>query len=157
MDIQKTMKLSITDQACEELRKMRGMPLKHEPEPDKVLIVEDNMSDSEILRNHLTGLGCEVYSVPTAIEAMTLLNTWRPAKMVMVDLSLPVGPSGAELIRKVLPTQRVCIVTGYATPELIEAAASVNIPVLIKGKFNKDDLQRVLKLSQATQMKGKEI
>jgi PAS domain S-box-containing protein len=79
----------------------------------KVLIVEDNSEDREVLSAELTHQGANVRASASAAEALTELEHFRPDVLV-ADIGLP-GEDGYSLIRKI----RACSVEhGGLTPAI---------------------------------------
>ncbi len=111
----------------------------------KVLIIEDNPSDAELLSHELEGLGCEVHRADEGVKGIGYVIEWRPAKMIFLDVRLP-GISGVEVIRLlklILPKQPICICTGFSSPEVEEAAKQYGCPILRKPA-SADDLKRIM-------------
>ncbi len=60
-----------------------------------VLVVEDSLTDSEVLTRYLKQVGLTVVSVPSSEEAQVRLQLQKP-DLVILDVILP-GQSGFEL------------------------------------------------------------
>lgn len=100
----------------------------------QILIVDDDKGFVELYREILTGAGHAVEVASKAAEAIDLLS--KPAAdfdVVLIDQKLqgPGGPdSGLELLKTVqnlAPFAKPIIVTGYASPEAIEAAFAAGV------------------------------
>lgn len=115
--------------------------------PPKVLIVDDNSIDAELLSLQLTHIGCEVHKAQEGAAGLDFIMQWRPANMIFIDMSLP-GISGVEVVRilrLILPKQPFCIYTGHATPEVEAAAAHYGCPIL-KKPATPEQIRQIMKL-----------
>ena len=67
----------------------------------KILIVEDDLDIQELLENHLSGAGYDVFSASDGVEAVTLFSK-HEFNLVLLDIMLPKieGYGVCELIRK---------------------------------------------------------
>lgn len=92
----------------------------------RVLVVEDNPVNLELVTELLEQEGCQVLAAPSAEAAISLAATERP-DLVLMDLQLP-GMTGYE-----------------ATRRLKAAPATAGIPVLVLTSFamRGDDLRAV--------------
>jgi len=82
----------------------------------KILVVEDDESQRQVLRIVLHKEGYEALSVPTAEEALELLQK-SPQDLIISDLHLP-GMSGIELLKRVrgeYPGTIVMLMTAFGT------------------------------------------
>ena len=83
---------------------------------EHILLIEDEMSVSEIARDMLTGLG---YTVLTANDGSKGVDTYRSRQgsidLVLLDINMPVmgGKEAFELLRGINRGVRIVIVTGY--------------------------------------------
>jgi len=82
----------------------------------RILLVEDDRSTSNALRQLLTAYGYQVAIVGTVAEALAAIDDslWG----VILDLMLPDG-DGADVLRKLRSVgsqARVCITTGVSSP-----------------------------------------
>lgn len=67
------------------------------PPIPKILVVEDNELNLDMIVRRISNLGIEVRQTETAEEAVKILENWDP-HIVITDLRLP-GMSGLELVR----------------------------------------------------------
>lgn len=84
---------------------------------ERVLIVDDNLTNLKLVRVLLTAEGYDVRTASDAEEAMTVLGAFSPS-LILMDLQLP-GMDGLELTRrlKVDPSTRdavIIAITAYA-------------------------------------------
>jgi len=63
-----------------------------------VLVVEDGLTDMEVISSYLRSFGCSVISAKSSEEAQTKLDDKRP-DMIFLDVILP-GQSGFEMCRE---------------------------------------------------------
>lgn len=64
-----------------------------------VLVVEDSLTDMEIMTRHLQQLGLSVVSANSGEEAQAKLHSQKP-NLIILDVILP-GQSGFELCREI--------------------------------------------------------
>jgi two-component system response regulator MprA len=97
------------------------------PDAPRVLVVEDEPSIRAIITDLLRFEGYEVREAAHGLEALSLLEAWRPDAIVL-DLMMPVmdGWAFAEAAHQVLgPTDVPPILIASASPDLADAAASL--------------------------------
>src|SRR5712671_5195195 len=63
----------------------------------KVLIVDDEVSVSEVLRRLLTKAGYEIQVAPNGAAALELVHSGPPPDLILLDLAMPVM-SGFEVL-----------------------------------------------------------
>ena len=100
----------------------------------RVLLVEDDDDNRELMAEVLESAGYEVVSAPTGAEGLRQLGE-APVQAVVTDVGMP-GMGGLELARKskqLAPRVPVVVVTGYSEREDITSArGSVVDEVLVK-------------------------
>jgi CheY-like chemotaxis protein len=80
----------------------------------RVLIVDDELSVRDLLRDFLTSMGDEVATAASAAEALELVPTFQP-DVILTDMRMP-GMSGADLLgalRGSGVTVPVILITGH--------------------------------------------
>lgn len=96
----------------------------------KVLVVEDNDNERELLAGVLEMAGCEVFSVADGKEAIEFIEMHGQPDVILMDMNMPRlnGPETIAEIRKKVPGDRLPIfgVSGMTQAE-------VNIPVSDRG------------------------
>jgi len=100
--------------AVRRIDRQRRQRLPHGKE--NILIIEDEVSVSEIARDMLTGLGYNVSTVPDGRAGVELYRTRQAfIDLILLDINMPVmsGKEAFELLRGVNPLVRIIIVTGY--------------------------------------------
>lgn len=96
----------------------------------RILIVEDDERDAGLMKSLLDTLGCDVVVAMTFQDAENKLfeTTTHPLSffdLIFLDLNLPDKPGSKLLrvIRKLVPSVPVVIVTGYAQSEMLQEAS----------------------------------
>src|SRR5512141_931458 len=95
--------------------------------PVRVLLVEDDEDNRELMAEVLAGAGFEVVSAASGSEGLKSLSE-RSVDVIVTDVGMP-GMGGLELAaaaRKVAPSVPVVVVTGWAEREDIGAAKDVD-------------------------------
>lgn len=82
-----------------------------------ILIVDDNQTNTKLLSFLLTSKGYEVRAAASAIEALTVLETFVP-RLILMDIQLP-GMDGLTLTRQLKADDRtrhipIIAATAYA-------------------------------------------
>ena len=77
--------------------------------PRRILVVDDNCDAAESLSKLLNAVGAEARAVYSGVEALQLLEPYRPAVM-LVDIGMP-GMDGYEVARRIRQTPRYNSVT----------------------------------------------
>ena len=102
--------------------------------PQKMLVVDDDQADAEVLKQRLDAMGFETHTAKDGPIALDFLMQCRNADMVFVDRSLP-GLAGFEVIRLMqaaFPRQRFCIYTGHVDQEVLDIARKYGCKILQK-------------------------
>jgi CheY-like chemotaxis protein len=105
-----------------------------EPSGLRVLLVEDDDDNRELMAEVLVAAGCQVFSAASGQEGLDTL-AGNPVDVVVTDVGMP-GMGGLELARAakaIAPSVPVVIVTGWAEREDIARARGKDVDaVLIK-------------------------
>jgi len=111
----------------------------------RILLVEDDESNSAVLREVLTVAGYEVTVVDSAFGAATLVRELQPSA-VLLDIGLPFRP-GTELLDELKSDPRTAtvpiVVTSGLTESLTAERRSLAAAVLSKP-FPMDELLGIL-------------
>ncbi len=101
-------------------------------DPVRVLLVEDDEDNRELMAEVLAASGFEVVSAASGREALRSLSE-RPVDVIVTDVGMP-GMGGLELAaaaKAIAPTVPVVVVTGWAEREDISTAPGIDA-VLVK-------------------------
>ncbi|MFN6566283.1 hybrid histidine kinase/response regulator HrmK [Dendronalium sp. ChiSLP03b] len=72
----------------------------------KILLVEDDLPNGELMYSHLSKLGYQVSWVQNAVEMWAVLTQLEPA-VILMDVNLPNG-NGLNLVQQLRENQRYC-------------------------------------------------
>jgi len=114
----------------------------------KLLIVDDNADDREVLSELFHTAGHEVKSVPNGREALAQILQDLP-DVILLDLMMPEmdGPSFLEVLRSYLRLQAlpVVIYTGLGDSPMIDRARALKVnSILAKGKAAPEDIIKAI-------------
>ena len=101
-------------------------------DPLRVLLVEDDDDNRELMAEVLAGAGFEVISAASGAEGLKSLSE-RSVDVIVTDVGMP-GMGGLELAaaaKRVAPSVPILVVTGWAEREDISSAREV-AAVLLK-------------------------
>ncbi|MGZ4808448.1 MAG: PAS domain-containing hybrid sensor histidine kinase/response regulator, partial [Thermoanaerobaculia bacterium] len=111
---------------------------------ERVLLVEDEEAAREGLSGLLEMIGYSVVAVGTGEEALGIDETFS---VVLTDYMLP-GMPGIEVVRKLRerrPDMQAILMSGYAAPNVIEAAVAANELHFLQKPFGMAELARMLR------------
>ncbi|MHB2020550.1 MAG: SpoIIE family protein phosphatase [Candidatus Xenobia bacterium] len=117
------------------------------PSPVRILIVEDDPADADLIAELLVPNVAVVSRARTMAEARVSLAA-GPVDLVMLDLGLPDarGLEGLEAVQRAVPSTPVVVLTGldehYVTRSALQAGAQ---DYLVKGTFDTPQLQRTVR------------
>lgn len=127
-----------------------AQPLTTSSAPLRVLIVEDDEANSEVLKLVLEMGGHTVIAAATAQEALERAAADRP-EVVLLDLGLP-DMDGREISSSLRatnsPSPRIIITSG--TPVDAAEAARLGADAVLEKPFDPDRLLAVLELRKVT-------
>ncbi len=112
----------------------------------KILIVEDEVTLCECLQRVFSREGYEVDTAESAESALELFNL-NSYDLVISDIILP-GMSGIELLtryRKTNPSQKIIIITAYASLEIAVEAIKAGACDFVTKPLMHDDIKRVVR------------
>src|SRR5512138_3879377 len=95
-------------------------------DPVRVLLVEDDDDNRELMAEVLASAGFEVVSAPTGRDALRSLSE-RSVDVIVTDVGMP-GMGGLELAsaaRRIAPAVPVIVVTGWAERDDISSSKDV--------------------------------
>jgi signal transduction histidine kinase/DNA-binding response OmpR family regulator len=111
----------------------------------RVLVVDDEPSVVDVLREFLSGEGYEVSVASSGEEALRLIPELRP-DIILTDINLP-GLSGLEVMRfakSVDPEVAVIVVTGYASASTAIDALRQGAYDYVTKPFDLDDVHQIV-------------
>ncbi len=112
----------------------------------KVLVVDDDDTLLQLLKETVQTMGCEAASARRGLDALNLISE-RKFDIVVTDLKMP-GMDGLELLEEIKKIDRdivVIMVTGYATLETAVKAIEKGAYDYIAKPFRLDELMVVIK------------
>ncbi|MDC7235945.1 MAG: sigma-54 dependent transcriptional regulator [Spirochaetales bacterium] len=113
---------------------------------EKILIIDDEASVREVLKDILSDEGYEIFEAPDGIEGLRLMKT-EPIDLVFLDIWLPQmgGIDVLKRIREEYPVVSVLIISGHANVDLAVKAIKIGAFDFLEKPL---DLTRVLTLSR---------
>ncbi|MCH2136482.1 MAG: response regulator [Phycisphaerales bacterium] len=123
----------------------------------RILVVDDNVQNLELMQAYLEGLGCTIETAADGVEAMQIVET-NPPDLILLDVMMP-RMSGFEVCRKVKAnpvTRDVVIIMVTALNEVadFERAVECGTNDFIAKPVNKHELlTRVKSLLQLRLLK----
>jgi DNA-binding NtrC family response regulator len=109
--------------------------------PCDILVVDDDRLVNWVVKQWVEGAGHTAYGAENAVQALRLLKSEMPIRVMVTDLRLPIF-DGSELIRealKIKPGLGVIIMTGDALAADIPAGHEV-----LEKPFHPSDLEAAL-------------
>lgn len=116
-----------------------------EREKPRVLLVEDDQDNRELMTEVLEWAGFLVTPAPSGSEGLRRLRE-QPVDLVLTDYGMP-GTGGLELARSakaLAPRVPVVVVTGYSERKDIESALGHEIDAVLVKPVDPDALASVL-------------
>lgn len=114
---------------------------------EKVLIIDDNVSQRAIASAMLEQLNYEADSVASGEEAVTYLQEF-PSDLLLLDMIMENGIDGLETYERILefnPCQKAIITSGYAETSRVRKAQDIGAIIYLKKPYSLLDLGVVLK------------
>jgi CheY-like chemotaxis protein len=127
------------------------------PEKNRILIVDDNQANCELLDAYLSGLDCEIAFASDGKEALAQVAAFKP-DLILLDVMMP-KLSGFEVCKRLKSdraTQRIMVLMITALNELgdIERAVEAGTNDFLSKPINKLELLKrveiLLKLKDIT-------
>jgi len=114
-----------------------------EPRPNRILIVDDNQANRELLEAYLSTLDCELDIAVDGREALDKARTFRP-DLILLDVMMP-KLSGFEVCQKLKAnpaTRKIMVLMVTALNELgdIERAVAAGTDDFLSKPVNKVEL-----------------
>ncbi len=115
---------------------------------ERILLVEDDDLVREHVRGQLEELGYRVADVASGREAIAVLTRSDPFDLLLTDVAMPGGMSGADLAgaaRRLRPGLPVLFTTGFAGEAGAALGADVAGSHLLRKPFHRDELAAKLR------------
>ncbi|MBN2706879.1 MAG: response regulator [Deltaproteobacteria bacterium] len=119
----------------------------------RVLIVDDEALQREIVEKSLALLGYQIFSAASGEDALELLAR-QPVDLVILDMLMAPGINGRETyaeIIKLYPGQKALIVSGYAESDDILATLQMGAGAFLKKPYSLEELGRAVQLAMTKQ------
>jgi CheY-like chemotaxis protein len=103
------------------------MPIAYEGPAYKIMVVDNEPVDRELLVNVLTPLGFEVYEAASGVECIQVYQQFNP-DLILMDLAMPEmdGWQASHVIRNVHQSQvPICIVSANAFDRNLENTSGI--------------------------------
>ena len=114
---------------------------------ERILAVDDEESQREIVSGILTKLGYSVHAVSSGEEAVAYVKK-HPTDLIVLDMVMPKGMNGHETygeIIKIRPGQKAIIASGYAKTMEVEAAQGMGAGKYIKKPYTLEKIGLAVK------------
>jgi two-component system, OmpR family, response regulator len=114
-------------------------------DPLRVLLVEDDDDNRELMAEVLASSGCEVLSAATGQEGLKTLAE-HSVDVVVTDIGMP-GMGGLEMARAakaIAPRVPVVVVTGWAERDDITSARGKDVDAVLIKPVDPDALTRTV-------------
>lgn len=141
---EETKKTEDINQRADKAQKS-GIKGKYKPAEIKILAIDDEKSNCDLLEAMLTPQGFEVHTCCNPEKAMTLFSKVKP-DIVMLDLVMP-KIDGMEILKKIkkLKTKtRVIIVTSVKDPLVTKDVTSLGADDIIIKPYSMDQIDATL-------------
>ena len=111
-----------------------------------ILVVDDEEEARIGLSKLLSVKGYHVFTASNGIEALALLRN-QPASIIITDIKMPEmdGLTFLREIKKLIPTVKVVIITGYGEVETYLEAMNLGAIEFLHKPIQFDDLFKVIK------------
>jgi DNA-binding response OmpR family regulator len=104
----------------------------------KVLLVEDDISTSEVVKYILTTYGFTVYTHSTGLKVDEVVKSYQP-NLILLDIRLP-GKSGVEICKELKQTSDIPIILFSAEPDQKKLVNECNADAFLGKPFDINEL-----------------
>ncbi len=114
---------------------------------ERILVVDDDRLQREVLRESLEKLGYRVETATGGEQALAYLKE-HPADLMILDMVMPGGMDGTETYRgalEVVPGQRAIIVSGFAASERVAQAQAMGAGAYLRKPVKLEILARAVR------------
>ena len=115
-----------------------------------IVVVDDEKIILTAVTRVLSKSGHSIHPFSSCEEVLQSIETLNPG-FIFLDVKMP-GYSGLDLLKEIRSkgvTAKVVMMSGYATPEIIEAAKALGVLTFLKKPF--DNIHDVLKIVEDNQ------
>lgn len=117
--------------------------------PFHILIVEDELMISEMLKGMLIKLGYTVIGQARSFDkAVEIMEDTKKIDLALLDINLEQDKNGIDLARLINEKFKIrfAYLTSYATPEYIRQAGETGPEAYLLKPFNQDDLYATIEI-----------
>lgn len=122
----------------------RQIPVGH---GESILVVDDEISIREIIKETLEAYGYRAQTAKDGVEALTVIDQERRKfKLVITDIMMP-NMDGASLVRtleRMAPDIKIIVVSGMADQDMLEKVKKSRIEALLSKPIQTDQLLRII-------------
>lgn len=114
---------------------------------EAVLLVEDNAAVRAVTRDRLLQLGYRVVEAGDAAAALAVLDRDKSIDVVLSDIIMPGGMTGADLAKKIRltrPQLPVILTSGFAGEMVQKHLSEVSPSAILRKPYGIDELARAL-------------
>lgn len=136
---------STNDQACPVAKQFDPKELKGQGE--KILIVDDQVEQNQMVEKSLREIGYKVNSVTSGEAGIAFLQS-NDVDLILLDMVMGEGLNGREtleIIRKTKPEQQVIVVSGYAQGDEIRKTKSLGVSLFLEKPITLSNLALSIK------------
>ncbi len=118
---------------------------------EKILIVDDQIDQNEILEKALTQMGYRTDSVTSGEDAILYLKS-NTVDLLLMDMIMGEGLNGRETLEIILkdhPEQKVIVISGYAKREEFEKTKALGVSLFLEKPVTLGDVGHTIHQSLA--------
>jgi len=127
------------DEVTEHSKNLKGS--------ETILVVDDDSGQREMAKDILNSLGYKVITAENGHQAVDILSD-KTIDLVMLDMIMELGFDGLDTyleIKKLKPSQKVIIVTGYSETDRVKKACNLGVLKYIRKPYTIDLIGNVLR------------
>jgi CheY-like chemotaxis protein len=110
---------------------------------ERILVVDDNKIQRQILQTLLTMLKYEVVTTNSGENALDLIKAGQKFDLIILDVSMPPGMSGCATFTEILkfsPNQKAIIASGYMDSSKVKSAMDLGIRYFTHKPYSIQDI-----------------
>jgi len=114
---------------------------------EKILIVDDNNIQRTTLKSLLKLANYEVDVANNGEEALQKIEKGNKYELIILDVYMPPGMTGCQTfskIKKIIPTQKAIITSGYIDSDRLESAKKLGIKHFIIKPYSIFDISKII-------------